>query len=226
MRRRVPVERSRSSERVLRVGERYGWESAVGRQECGVDQKRRGTVGGGRLSGGGGSSGFSAGCFAPGSGWRRAAPIRSSQRLRPPRKGVRLPCGRVVVALPVRSSSAPPTRRPPLLRCPRDAPSLLRPSNSSSRPVQGCVVATGLVRLRYRLVATGASGGEQNGSSPGSSWSATASSPSSGEGGCCFAAASVPLRPLLSVSLGVGAFVRQRTVNSELVRTGGIRLSN
>lgn len=35
-----------------------------------------------------------------------------------------------------------------------------------------------------------------------------------------------PPRPLLSVFLGVGAFVRQRTVDSELVRTGGIRLSN
>ena len=34
--------------------------------------------------------------------------------------------------------------------------------------------------LRYRPVALGASVGEQNGSSPGSSWSATASSPSSG----------------------------------------------
>ena len=41
--------------------------------------------------------------------------------------------------------------------------------------------------LRYRSVALGASVGEQNGSSPGSSWSATASSPSSGRvtGGRC-----------------------------------------
>lgn len=48
-------------------------------------------------------------------------------------------------------------------------------------------VSRGSSRLRYRLVALGASVGEQNGSSPGSSWSATASSPSSGRvtGGRC-----------------------------------------
>ena len=208
---------------VKRVGESDTGGSPPSGGRSAASTKNGGGPSAGRLPGGGGQAARFRGCFAPGSGWRRAASRPFVACLRPPRKGVR--CFSAVSSSPAGASpSAPPTRRPPLLRCPRGAPSLLLLLVAAGQ--HRCVIATGLVCLRYRLVATGASGGEQNGSSPGSSWSATASSPSSGEGGCCLAAASVPLRPLLSVSLGVGAFVRQRTVNSELVRTGGIRLSN
>ena len=80
---------------------------------------------------------------------------------------------------------------------------------------------------RYHSVATGASVGEQNGSSPGSSWSATASSPSSGCVRLVRIRSDLLLVARCSAPLSdVGVFVRQRTVDSELVRTGGIRLSN
>ena len=70
--------------------------------------------------------------------------------------------------------------------------------------------AAGL-RSRYLSVATGASVGEQNGSSPGSSWSATASSPSSGKAGASTAA------------LGLRNERLSPPVAQRLSRRGGVR---
>lgn len=100
-----------------------------------------------------------------------------------------------------------------------------RPSRASAYRASRRVRGPSFVAVaRFHTGRPGRSGREQNGSTPGTPWSDTASGSPSRR--CARGPAPQGVAVVVAHRDARQAFGRRRTVDSELVRTGGIRLSN